>query len=357
MGGVEIFVKNLAMFLKKNGNEVKIYSTSVFNNDSLGKEDFNDGIRYFSVNNRSRLILRPFVSMYYPKENIFNEISRENFDILHFNNVTDLTFPYCLYNLGVPKIFTPHTLYGVTKYDFIYGPRYYFLRKFLDRSNVIHALSAMDNQILTQMFKIAPSKVAVIPLGTNTSIFANDVDNKSNRILFVGRISPEKGLHVLLQALKNIEEPFELLVVGQECDKKYLRSIQSLLVGSLIKKVKFLGVVPHEKMPSIYASAGIFVQPSLFETFPLSLIEAMSCNLPVITTNIGISREIIKDQQNGFKVPINDIKKLREKLLILMKNQEIRESMGLKNRQLVHNHFQIESSFSNLLKVYEKLDF
>jgi len=129
------------------------------------------------------------------------------------------------------------------------------------------------------------------------------------------------------------------------------------LAGSLNIKgiVRFIGAIPHEDLPKYLATSDIYVSTSLSDMLSVSLLEAMSCNLPAIVTDIKGNREIIKDGENGFLFPKSDPEKLAERIIYLLKNEEIRKKFGEKNRKLVIEKYDWNKGAREIEKIYERL--
>ncbi len=137
--------------------------------------------------------------------------------------------------------------------------------------------------------------VEVIPNGINTDEF-KPIKNKSKKItlITVARLIPRKGLNYLIKALQNINA--DLIIVGEGPEKDNLKQLARKY--KVHDKVKFLGYVKHNKLPELYGKSDIFVLPSLFEGMSNTVLEAMACGLPIITTDTGGTNELIKD--NGI---------------------------------------------------------
>jgi glycosyltransferase involved in cell wall biosynthesis len=207
------------------------------------------------------------------------------------------------------------------------------------------------------------------------------------RILFVGRISPEKGLHVLLEAFRKVVDhdpktnltiigsrqqlPIRLLIALSH-DKKvlalssfynepsnqlsYFRHLQQKL--SLLKisnAVAFTGYVSYSQVVNYYRNADIVVNPSFSEAFGRSLIEAMACELPVVSTRVGGMTEIISEGETGILVNSGDYMKMAKAILKLLSDVTLRGSMGKAARERVVRLFSWEKIVEDLLCCYKKL--
>ncbi|MEO0224935.1 MAG: glycosyltransferase, partial [candidate division WOR-3 bacterium] len=145
----------------------------------------------------------------------------------------------------------------------------------------------------------------------------------------------------------------KLLIVGDGSLKpKLVGKVQQL---SLNNYVFFTGSIEHKKLPLYYSASDIFLLLSSYENFSNAVLEAMSCELPVIATNVGGFPLQIKDGVNGFLVNYGDIKDLCEKILYLANNSELRIKMGKTNRKEILEKYNWESSAKKVLNLYEDL--
>jgi glycosyltransferase involved in cell wall biosynthesis len=141
-------------------------------------------------------------------------------------------------------------------------------------------------------------KISVIPNGVDISLFREIKRGKNRNILFVGRISPSKGLEELISAMKGVlgvVPDAELTVVGPPSPseigywKQLVRMVSEL---DLNTHVKFLGGLSREVLPEVYNQASVFVCPSRNESFGIVLIEAMAAGVPIVASNIPEFKEI-----------------------------------------------------------------
>jgi phosphatidylinositol alpha-mannosyltransferase len=150
-------------------------------------------------------------------------------------------------------------------------------------------------------------------------------------VLFVGRLEPRKGLVYLVRAFLRLKPSFprlRLLVVGRD-DKHQREKLMAMVPPRLRPDLLFVGAVPQEDLPSYYASADVFCAPSLGgESFGIVLVEAMAVGLPVVCSNIGGYRDLVRDDQEGLLVPPRDPESLAEALGALLDNPARRAALG-----------------------------
>jgi glycosyltransferase involved in cell wall biosynthesis len=154
------------------------------------------------------------------------------------------------------------------------------------------------------------------------------------RILYVGRLVPEKGIQFLLQAVDSVNKdiPVELGIVGSGPFENYLREIAKNL--GIEKQINWYGWIPWgEQLFKIMREYDIFVLPSYAEGLPLVLIEAMSQGLIVIASKVGGIPEIVEDGISGLLVEPGDSKAIAESIIKIARDSELRKrlvSEGLK---------------------------
>jgi glycosyltransferase involved in cell wall biosynthesis len=157
--------------------------------------------------------------------------------------------------------------------------------------------------------------VTIIPNGIDIKLDYTTAD-KSNRILIVTRLFKRKGVQYLLEAVRDLDAEWEVLVVG---DGPYLPTLKKLANG-VRPKVHFTGYLKGQELHDAYHSAKIFVFPSIQENFPVVLLEAMQAGCAVITTDVEGCSEVIGDA--GIATRPHDSAQIRDALLRLIHNED-----------------------------------
>ncbi len=189
--------------------------------------------------------------------------------------------------------------------------------------NKIHTLY---NCVDTVLFKKYSSNYSFDVIKTKYDIKCDD-----KVVVFVGRLTKEKGLHVLLDAIKKVNiENLKLLIVGSYFlgDKKrvcYDEDID-MLANELKEIVRFTGYIPQEELPVIYNMADVAVLPSMWdEPAGLTMVEAMACGLPVITTNSGGIAEYVSNAGIILEKDENLVENIAYNIEMLLTVQEKRD--------------------------------
>jgi glycosyltransferase involved in cell wall biosynthesis len=173
------------------------------------------------------------------------------------------------------------------------------------------------------------NKLIETPLGVDLGLFRpKSIPRKNDtfRVIFVGQITQRKGLSYLLEGYRRAALPnSELMLVGQPCvtDAPW-RNVLGL---------RHLPRLPREDLPDLYASADVFVLPSLIEGFPQTALEAMACGLPVIVSEHTFGGDVITDGVNGYIVPIRDPDQIADRLRHLYDHPNERRRLGLAARR------------------------
>jgi len=190
-------------------------------------------------------------------------------------------------------------------------------------------------------FFLKPDKIKTIYNGVDMNHFTPDPTAKQRLIekypklsgrriiLFMSHVTPQKGLHLLIKVLPSLvkqDNNVNLLVVG---GGDFLEDAKEMSFQLNINDhVTFTGMVNIESLPDYINAADIFVLPTLRkEGLPLSILEAMACRIPVITTDIGGNASVVKNGFNGILIPPGDTAALENNLNLLLHKRDISERL------------------------------
>ncbi len=171
--------------------------------------------------------------------------------------------------------------------------------------------------------------------------------------LFVGRLSPEKGIYTLLDARCRSSVDLPLRIIG---DGPSSAQLQSRVAASATKKIMFIGRVPQPQVISAMKEARFLVFPSeLYENFPLTIVEAFACSLPVIASDLGAMREIVTDGQTGLLFRAGDPEDLARKLAWACAHPEQMRQMGKQARVEYENKYTADANYRMLMGIYHQV--
>lgn len=207
----------------------------------------------------------------------------------------------------------------------IYKP--FVLGKVLRDAHAVAVFTAEQKKTLSARYNVVPASVHVIPNGVASDYFMapRRTMHKKPRLLFVGRLSYQKNLTQLLDALDGISEQFETTIVG---DGELKRELKAHARKLQLKNVTFTGFAQGKKLRSFYEQADIFVLPSEREGMPLVLLEAMAAGLPIVATRVTGNKDVVKHRKNGLLVPYGNPQALRTALTKLAADKPLYRSMS-----------------------------
>ena len=173
-----------------------------------------------------------------------------------------------------------------------------------------------------------------------------DIDEP--KALFLSRWAARKGISYLVKAIPKIMNKIDIhFVFAGQCNNPRLQKS--------LKNCTFLGYIPNEKIPCLYASSDIFLLPSLYENFPICLLEAMSSELPVIGTNVGGIPELITHEENGLIIKPKSTGDIINSVLRLAEDKNLRMEFGKKARLAVEDKFTWEKIAIKTKEHYQKI--
>ncbi|MFA5259146.1 MAG: glycosyltransferase [Candidatus Pacearchaeota archaeon] len=182
-----------------------------------------------------------------------------------------------------------------------------------------------------------------------------NLNEKEIRLLFIGRLHPEKNVKVLIQSLHYIVKKFNnfhLNIVGVGHQREYLEKLAEEL--GVKDKITFFGKLSEKDLVASYNACDIFVLPSIAELEGMVVLEAMACGKPIIIADSLESASPDFVNKNGFTFQPQNPKELSDKILILLQNSKIRKKMGHESYKQAKK-FDINKSIEKLEKVYLKV--
>lgn len=231
-----------------------------------------------------------------------------------------------------------------------------FKTKFINRE----AMKMFDKLLVTTEFM----KRTLVCNGFDTkkvealSLFVEDwkcgVPPQENAILFVGRLTKEKGILHFIHMLKLLKCHFRAFVIGDGLQRQECECLVRNL--GLEDKVIFTGFLERQELREYFAKSALVVVPSLWpEPFCLVGLEAMSSSRPVVAYNVGGISTWLRDNYNGYLVQRGDIQKLANATETILKNRRLNIDMGENGRLSYEERFTEKKHFSRLFAIYKEL--
>lgn len=212
-------------------------------------------------------------------------------------------------------------------------------------ADAIMVSSKADRDYIIKKHKIRSDLVHYIPNYIDTNLFKSLDTVKENRIITVAGLEEQKNLKNLINAVRGLD--IKLIIIGQGSLEKRLKEIASL-------NVEFIKSVPNEDLPKEINKSKLFILSSNFEGCPKALLEAMSCQIPVIGANVCGIKEIIKHKENGYLCETS-LDSIRNAIKQVLADQELQKKISSNARKTVLNNFSLEKILDKEIKIYDKI--
>lgn len=259
----------------------------------------------------------------------------------------------------------PHILlsvWGSDVYDFPYESKWKMnvIRKNLQYAEKIASTShAMARQVSKL---IGNAEVMITPFGVDTKKFKRMHLQKEDcfTVGIIKALTYKYGVDIVIKAFYRFLEETKidnarLLIYGDGEQKKELIKLCKKL--NISEKVYFEGYIPNEDVPNILNDIDVICLGSRLdsESFGVSAVEAMACEVPVIATDVDGFLEVIQDNITGYIVPRNDYKSMASRLLLLYKNKNLRKTMGSESRKRVVELYHWDNNVESMIQIYKSI--
>jgi L-malate glycosyltransferase len=243
--------------------------------------------------------------------------------------------------------------------------QYYYAREHLGAtsSDVTVVSSRWMEHLLTTEYAVPHSKIEVIPYGYDASDFLDKINHSESPIMkplnkkiiiYTGRLISIKGIDILIAALgqlKMLRDDFVCWIVG-EGDAKTALQQQCVELG-LEQHVQFLGA--RDDIPYLLNQADIYVQPSLLDNQPLSVIEAQFAGKPSIVSNAAGLPEMVESGETGYIFQSQNSEQLQILLYALLQNDHLRQEVGNRAQVWASTHWSVSARISQYIQIYERM--
>lgn len=375
LGGAETYLHNLCGLLKKNNHQVFVLS---FGDHKI--QDKNNFVIKSSSTYLGKYFSSVFINMriFWQARKIIKKI---NPDIVHLQNVhanyhTILAAAnnfkviqtvhdiglVCPTGLGVFRDSLKVCELGISdkcwqrkcikRRSYLIDYKFNPLRRFIRNIKIFIAPSKFLKSHLEKHYE---NKTVYLPCFINSMFNTESALEPEKNILFVGRLSWEKGVKYLIEAFGLIQAKHKskakLFIVGEGPDKT---NLEKKVLQEKIKNVEFLGRLNKQSLAKYYSQTSVVTIPSVsIENSPLVVYEAMSFAKPVVGFESGGISELIQNGSNGFIVESKNTKDLAEKINLLLDNIELSKSMGKKGLEKTKS-FRESEHYEALMEIYQQ---
>ena len=271
------------------------------------------------------------------------------YDVIHAHNLPSV-LPMGL-SIG-RKILTLHGFYSeqvkMLHGKAIGGITSWFEKQALKWPDVITVVSKRD----AEKYKQYGLNVVYIPNAVDLSEMPKNARRLSDKpqIVYVGRLSKEKGLEYLIKAIHVLYEKrinVDLVIIGDGPERDRIKYLAASL-----DNVHLLGFLKHEKALEYVKGADALVVPSLIEGISTSILEAMALHTPVIATNVGGTTEIIQHMKNGILTQPRKPEQIADAIILILKDEKTRKNITEEAYKTVLSEYNWDTVLNRYLKIY-----
>ncbi len=329
IGGTEIASQNIAKYLASRGHNITVITRK---DEGLPKESIENGFRVIRIGCPSNRLFR-FVIFCFKAASFLRKLRP---DIIHAQAM----------HMGLCALITSNIIHkpyivwarGLDIYSYQFNRL--IMREIFRKAGAVLALTEyMKKEIL----KYQQVDIIVIGNGIDIRKFGKLSREESRSwlgikpvekvVVFVGSLSPVKGVRYLLEAMSIIKREIpvaRLLIVGDGTEKPILKTKAKSL--NIENTVTFYGHVDNDEVPKYMAASDVFVLPSLSEGFPNVIAEAMAAGLPIICTKVGGLSEIVTEGKNGFLVESENPAQLARQIISILTDDGLKQEMVYNNQ-------------------------
>lgn len=335
------------------GHEITIYTANI---DGTPEEELKDGYKIIRFKSLVKLIGNSFMPELFFKL----RRARNDFDVIHAHSHLFLATNLCALarKLGSPPlVITNHGLMSQTAplwLQKIYMPT--VAKWTLNAADRVICYTEEEKMKLEEL-GIATEKIKVIHNGINAEVFTPPKTRKAetnNRILWIGRYVPGKGVDCLIDAfniLVHNNQDFRLTMVGEGPLKAQVQDkVANLGLGQY---TSFKSFVPNSELPKLYRNSGVFVLTSINEGVPRTILEAMACRVPVVSTELPQLVKVVEGC--GLLVPVEDAKAVADAVSRIAADTELAQMLGENGRLKVAKYYSWQDTVKKTLELYEEL--
>ncbi|WP_301102832.1 glycogen synthase [Propionivibrio sp.] len=289
---------------------------------------------------------------------------------------------------GIPLVITVHSLEPLRPWKREQIGRGYDLSSWVEKTalemaDAIVAVSSSTREDILRLFDVDPARVPVIANGIDTDEYTQTLDRSvlakysidpdQPYVLFVGRMTRQKGLLYLLRAITQLDADTQVVLCAGESDTPELqRELESIIAELRAHRPGIVWIpemVSRQTTIALYSQAAVFCCPSIYEPFGIINLEAMACGTAVVGSRVGGIAEVVVDGETGLLIDANISpamphdpmdpegfsSALAEGIKRLIRNPELRKKMGAAGRQRVLDNYSWHSVAEQTLSLYKSL--
>ena len=384
-GGAGVHVEYLAEELSKLIKmEVRCFGDQDEKSGSLSVKGFSyDNPAFDNSNDKLKAVFKTLST------GIHMNADEIDADVVHchtwYANFAGIVAKLCY---GIPLVITTHSLEPLRPWKREqlgrgYDASSWIEKTALEMADALIAVSEETKEDVLKYFNVDENKVKFIYNGINleeyilteetSTLDKFNIDRSKPYVLFVGRITRQKGIIHLVNAIKYIDSETQIVLCAGAPDTPQIAKEMEDSVNKVRKARKNViwidEMLPKEEVIQLYSHADVFCCPSIYEPFEIINIEAMACNTAVVASAVGGIKEVVVDGETGILVPVEQLdvapfepvdpdkfsQDLANGVNTVISDKTLRESMAEKGRKRVEEHFDWVAIAKQVEELYKTL--
>ena len=367
-GGAGVHITNLVAAMKRNDQfDLTVNCFGLPRNDAT---NFDLSKHFKELNSAEQALL----------VNLDMATKVKHFDLIHSHTWYTNFAGYLLSQIsGKPHVMTAHSLEPLRPWKSEQLGSGYELSSWIEKKSIENAAAIiavsddMRKDVIRNYLNVDPKRVVTIRNGIDTTEFSPKLDEQILRelgivgeyALFVGRITRQKGLAHLLRAWQNVPKEYGLVIAASSPDEpKIATEVEHLINDLILNRDNVIWIketLSKSKLITLLTSANVFVCPSIYEPLGIVNLEAMACETAVVASKIGGIPEVVKENETGLLVELNEDRKqfeagLTEAIIKVMSDKTLADKFGIAGRKRAIEEFSWDKVVAETLNLYRSLN-
>ncbi len=367
-GGAGVHITNLVAAMKRNDQfDLTVNCFGLPRNDAT---NFDLSKHFKELNSAEQALL----------VNLDMATKVKYFDLIHSHTWYTNFAGYLLSQIsGKPHVMTAHSLEPLRPWKAEQLGSGYELSSWIEKKSIENAAAIiavsddMRKDVIRNYLNVDPERVVTIRNGIDTTEFSPKLDEQILRelgivgeyALFVGRITRQKGLAHLLRAWQSVPKEYGLVIAASSPDEpKIATEVEHLINDLILNRDNVIWIketLSKSKLITLLTSANVFVCPSIYEPLGIVNLEAMACETAVVASKIGGIPEVVKENETGLLVELNEDRKqfeagLTEAIIKVMSDKTLADKFGIAGRKRAIEEFSWDKVVAETLNLYRSLN-
>ncbi len=367
-GGAGVHITNLVAAMKRNDQfDLTVNCFGLPRNDAT---NFDLSKHFKELNSAEQALL----------VNLDMATKVKHFDLIHSHTWYTNFAGYLLSQIsGKPHVMTAHSLEPLRPWKAEQLGSGYELSSWIEKKSIENAAAIiavsddMRKDVIRNYLNVDPERVVTIRNGIDTTEFSPKLDEQILRelgivgeyALFVGRITRQKGLAHLLRAWQNVPKEYGLVIAASSPDEpKIATEVEHLINDLILNRDNVIWIketLSKSKLITLLTSANVFVCPSIYEPLGIVNLEAMACETAVVASKIGGIPEVVKENETGLLVELNEDRKqfeagLTEAIIKVISDKTLADKFGIAGRKRAIEEFSWDKVVAETLNLYRSLN-